>query len=142
VASKKRSRAKAPKVRTGCLTCKIRRVKCDEGKPACKRCIRFRTTCDGYLQPRQETRITEGKRKVQRPIEPKQLGILALCRSLSSKHFSDDGEYYYFQLFCHQTAPQLSSCTQTESQLWSQIVLQASETESCIRHAIIAIGAL
>jgi hypothetical protein len=80
---------------------------------------------------------------VQRPIEPKQLGILALCRSLSSNQFSDDGEYYYFQLFCHQTAPQLSSCTQlTESQLWSQIVLQASETEPCIRHAIIAIGAL
>lgn len=36
VASKKRSRAKAPKVRTGCLTCKIRRVKCDGGSSAQK----------------------------------------------------------------------------------------------------------
>jgi hypothetical protein len=35
-ASKKRSRAKAPKVRTGCLTCKIRRVKCDGGSSAAK----------------------------------------------------------------------------------------------------------
>jgi len=33
VGPKKRSRAKAPKVRTGCLTCKIRRVKCDGGCP-------------------------------------------------------------------------------------------------------------
>jgi hypothetical protein len=37
VASKKRSRAKAPKVRTGCLTCKIRRVKCDGGSSAQKK---------------------------------------------------------------------------------------------------------
>ncbi|PMD47437.1 hypothetical protein L207DRAFT_478524 [Hyaloscypha variabilis F] len=143
VGPKKRSRAKAPKVRTGCLTCKIRRVKCDEGKPACKRCVRFGIACDGYLQTKQEISTIEWKRNVQRIIEPKQSALAVLCRSPSTSQFTDDGEFYYFQLFSSQTAPQLSSCTQwTESQLWSQIVLQASETEPCIRHAVIAIGAL
>ncbi|KAK4126656.1 hypothetical protein N657DRAFT_643442 [Parathielavia appendiculata] len=47
-AAKKRTRASKPKVRTGCITCKIRRVKCDEGKPACLRCTSTGRTCDGY----------------------------------------------------------------------------------------------
>lgn len=31
-----------------CLTCKTRRIKCDERKPACERCIKSRRTCLGY----------------------------------------------------------------------------------------------
>ncbi|KAK3318295.1 hypothetical protein B0H66DRAFT_231283 [Apodospora peruviana] len=45
---KKRTRASKPKVRTGCITCKIRRVKCGEEKPACYRCTSTGRTCDGY----------------------------------------------------------------------------------------------
>jgi hypothetical protein len=30
-----RKRASKPKVRTGCISCKLRHVKCDERKPAC-----------------------------------------------------------------------------------------------------------
>ncbi|KAF2227649.1 hypothetical protein BDZ85DRAFT_292738 [Elsinoe ampelina] len=36
------------KVRTGCRTCKIRKVKCDEVKPHCKRCTSTGRKCDGY----------------------------------------------------------------------------------------------
>lgn len=45
---KKRTRTSKPKVRTGCNTCKIRRVKCDEARPICKRCARADIVCDGY----------------------------------------------------------------------------------------------
>ncbi|KAH6682483.1 hypothetical protein B0J14DRAFT_123428 [Halenospora varia] len=34
-----KARAKRPKVRTGCFTCKVRRVKCDETRPYC--CVAF-----------------------------------------------------------------------------------------------------
>jgi hypothetical protein len=34
----KPQRASKSKVRTGCITCKTRHVKCDKRKPACKRC--------------------------------------------------------------------------------------------------------
>lgn len=51
VASRPKSgRMGKPKTRTGCITCKIRRIKCDEGKPACKRCILTGRKCDGYRQ--------------------------------------------------------------------------------------------
>jgi hypothetical protein len=36
-----RKRAAKPKVRTGCITCKVRRVKCDEMRPECLRCVKF-----------------------------------------------------------------------------------------------------
>ncbi|KAJ6779492.1 hypothetical protein PWT90_00798 [Aphanocladium album] len=44
---KPRSRKWAPKKRTGCLTCRQRRVKCDEGKPSCHRCIIGSRECIG-----------------------------------------------------------------------------------------------
>ncbi|KAJ3490519.1 hypothetical protein NLG97_g5765 [Lecanicillium saksenae] len=38
----------AVKVKTGCLTCRTRRVKCDEAKPACQRCLKSGHKCRGY----------------------------------------------------------------------------------------------
>ncbi|KAF2102987.1 hypothetical protein NA57DRAFT_71968 [Rhizodiscina lignyota] len=40
------------RVRTGCLTCRQRRVKCDEGKPFCERCKAANISCSGYQSPR------------------------------------------------------------------------------------------
>ncbi|PQE28388.1 c6 zinc finger domain protein [Rutstroemia sp. NJR-2017a BBW] len=41
-------RASRPKVKTGCNNCKTRRVKCDETRPQCTKCVRSGRTCDGY----------------------------------------------------------------------------------------------
>ncbi|KAK1991127.1 hypothetical protein LX36DRAFT_675462 [Colletotrichum falcatum] len=55
-----RSQARVPatrnthtKVRTGCNTCKQRRVKCDEARPVCVRCLKLKAPC-GYdrINPR------------------------------------------------------------------------------------------
>lgn len=43
-----RRRACRPKTRTGCYTCKAKHVKCDEDKPACRRCTTSGLTCGGY----------------------------------------------------------------------------------------------
>ncbi|KAL2195646.1 hypothetical protein P885DRAFT_39720 [Corynascus similis CBS 632.67] len=32
----------------GCRTCRARRIKCDEGRPTCKRCEKSRRECGGY----------------------------------------------------------------------------------------------
>jgi hypothetical protein len=32
--------------RTGCWTCRTRKVKCDEGRPVCGQCTRLRHNCD------------------------------------------------------------------------------------------------
>ena len=47
-----RIRKLAPKTRTGCKTCKKRRVKCGEERPICARCLRLNLTCEGYEIPK------------------------------------------------------------------------------------------
>ncbi|OAP61912.1 hypothetical protein AYL99_04115 [Fonsecaea erecta] len=46
-----RQKAFSHKVRTGCMTCRRRRVKCDEAKPACLNCTRGNRHCLGYVPP-------------------------------------------------------------------------------------------
>ncbi|EEU41880.1 uncharacterized protein NECHADRAFT_96887 [Fusarium vanettenii 77-13-4] len=36
----------------GCVTCKERRVKCDEAKPECRSCQRLKLRCGGYNRPK------------------------------------------------------------------------------------------
>lgn len=38
--------------KTGCLTCRTRRVKCDERKPGCQRCETANVECAGYAEKR------------------------------------------------------------------------------------------
>ncbi|WWC64341.1 uncharacterized protein I303_106951 [Kwoniella dejecticola CBS 10117] len=40
--------------RSGCLTCRLRKKKCDEGKPACGACLRLGLDCMGYETKRPE----------------------------------------------------------------------------------------
>ncbi|KAJ5994044.1 hypothetical protein N7451_009768 [Penicillium sp. IBT 35674x] len=45
---KKERKTNITRSRTGCHTCRRRRVKCDEDKPSCKTCVRLGLECDGY----------------------------------------------------------------------------------------------
>ncbi|EXJ78938.1 hypothetical protein A1O3_08438 [Capronia epimyces CBS 606.96] len=36
---------------TGCGLCRKRRVKCDEGRPGCRNCMRLNKPCPGYREP-------------------------------------------------------------------------------------------
>jgi hypothetical protein len=38
------------RTKTGCLTCRKRRVRCGEERPMCKNCIKSRQHCEGYSQ--------------------------------------------------------------------------------------------
>lgn len=51
---------------------------------------------------------------------------------------SSPEEHRAFQYFQEQTAAQL--CCYHSSELWSRIILQAAQTDPCIRHAIIALS--
>ncbi|KAI8630329.1 hypothetical protein F5Y19DRAFT_60123 [Xylariaceae sp. FL1651] len=53
-------RATHIKARTGCLTCKRRRVKCDEAKPSCGRCEKAGYRCAGYETASSVLRGTDG----------------------------------------------------------------------------------
>ena len=38
------------RTKTGCLTCRRRRIKCGEERPVCKNCIKSKRHCEGYAQ--------------------------------------------------------------------------------------------
>ncbi|KAL2848716.1 hypothetical protein BJX68DRAFT_238565 [Aspergillus pseudodeflectus] len=48
--------------RTGCITCRIRRVKCDEERPHCRRCQSTGRKCDGYLSPQQKQQQQQARK--------------------------------------------------------------------------------
>lgn len=47
-AEEEKAKPKKTKSRTGCVTCKRRRLKCDEAKPYCQNCIKRGIVCGGY----------------------------------------------------------------------------------------------
>jgi hypothetical protein len=121
----------------------LRRVKCDEARPGCLRCIKFGLVCDGYPDPAKSTK------KLSRPVPEKIMPFLPggnfpttspACRSPQQSIFKNEQEYRYFKVFSNETAYQLSGYL--GANLWQRLVLQACERSSSIRHVVIAIGAL
>jgi hypothetical protein len=47
-----------------CLTCKARRIKCDESYPACSKCVKARRVCLAYDIPRKSICQSEGKNQI------------------------------------------------------------------------------
>ncbi|OQE17917.1 hypothetical protein PENSTE_c019G08371 [Penicillium steckii] len=61
---------KQTKSRNGCITCKAKRLKCDETKPSCHQCERRKVTCGGYKKdfkwrPFEETNLAVGRPTVK-----------------------------------------------------------------------------
>lgn len=118
----RRTRESTSKVRTGCSTCKARRVKCDEAKPICRRCAVGGRNCmynaTNAIPPRRNV-IT-----IYLPPTQSQPTLFANDRGLD---------------FFHQNlASKLDG--QFDSKFWSRLVLQLSHSESSIRHAVLAIS--
>ncbi|OAL44879.1 hypothetical protein IQ07DRAFT_225331 [Pyrenochaeta sp. DS3sAY3a] len=44
----RRKRKRTATSRNGCLRCKTRRIRCDEGRPVCGNCLRLKINCPGY----------------------------------------------------------------------------------------------
>ncbi|ESZ95239.1 hypothetical protein SBOR_4351 [Sclerotinia borealis F-4128] len=130
--------------RTGCITCKVRRVKCDEGKPGCQRCKKFGRLCDGYErksaspQPRARPKKASPRMETNQP-SPTTLAPKPLPPS-SSIAFNDEQEALYFQIFQCETINILADGR--DSPLWHRIIRQACLEESSIFHCAIAIAAL
>ena len=121
----------APKTRTGCLTCKIRRVKCDEAKPNCKRCTSTGRKCDGYIDCQDSTKT------ISKPGQQQQLSITV---SLSINANFDALEQRTFDFFRHRTTPCMSGYF--NDTVWDRIVLQISHSQPAVRYAVNALGAL
>lgn len=140
---KMRKRACTSKVRTGCITCKERRVKCDEVKPICLRCTRAGQICKGYMpllsEPRPRKPEPATRRLLPRQTPSKSSGLaITVGRALPFIRL-DGSDVLYFDFFRSEAVKELSGYL--PSTFWSRIVLCESLTDPCIRHAILALGA-
>ncbi|KAH8594641.1 hypothetical protein B0O99DRAFT_171561 [Bisporella sp. PMI_857] len=110
----KGARRFAPKVKTGCITCRIRRIKCDETHPECQKCFSTGRKCDGYERPV----LSRSMSMALGDVEGNRL--FHLFRTLTSCQFSGDFEYRF----------------------WNRLVLQACEVNHSLRSAAIALASL
>ncbi|KAK9770187.1 hypothetical protein SCAR479_13152 [Seiridium cardinale] len=100
---------------------RVRKVKCDETKPACVRCTSTGRKCDGY-----PTELKPGLTWYR----PNHL-FLSIDRSTEGRAL---------QFFCETAGPYLSG--PLDSYFWTHLVLQASNFEPTVRHSLVAISSL
>jgi len=105
------------KVKTGCKTCRIRKIKCDEGKPSCQKCVTTGRACDGYEAP---FRFFTASQPDNTQTISQDVDFLNRC-------FSTKTVFDGVNIDCNEEAKQ---------------VLQASLTEPSIRYAVAALRAL
>ncbi|KAE9368247.1 hypothetical protein N431DRAFT_414539 [Stipitochalara longipes BDJ] len=158
----KKPRASKPKVKSGCHTCKARRVKCDETKPNCLRCSNFGRKCAGYASkedtPPKETIPTTKRRLLSKaaaaehtpePSPSLDARFALLSSNLSATHFNasippgitfeDEAELQYLYHFRDVTSIELAGGFSPT--MWNTVILQACDSPE-IRRLTIATAAM
>ncbi|KAF5654402.1 CHS-3 chitin synthase 3 [Fusarium sp. NRRL 25303] len=109
---------------------RIRRVKCDEKKPACHRCTSTGRKCDGYalMQKINPPDVAHGRMLLPRvsTIDPHALLPVEERRALG----------YFHSVI----SPRLSSAR--DGYFWTHLVMQLSESEAVVKHTILSISSL
>ncbi|KAJ5774725.1 hypothetical protein N7457_009621 [Penicillium paradoxum] len=118
-----RGRIGAMKSRSGCTTCKIRKVKCGEEKPSCLRCTSTGRKCD----------YESGA--ISTPSPPQ-----SLIPTLSSSPNSARRERRAFEYYFQHAAQYLSGGMNID--FWTSVVPQICRTEPAVWDAIITISTL
>ncbi|KAL2831445.1 hypothetical protein BDW59DRAFT_169709 [Aspergillus cavernicola] len=122
-----------PKVRTGCLTCKQRRIKCDEAKPDCGNCSRTGRHCEYPVTLRAPEAASQ--EVVQ---APRRLPIRVYNLPFKVPGSQADRQLLHF--YCVEAAGSLSSFS--DPTLWTSLILQRSHHQPVIRHALVTLAAL
>ncbi|KAK3942534.1 hypothetical protein QBC46DRAFT_309163 [Diplogelasinospora grovesii] len=123
------------KVKTGCRTCKIRKVKCDEGRPACRRCIATGRVCDGY-----GIWGGGGNSYAQRQHSSPTFRGSSIVTQSPALQAAGKREKNYFEWFKRKTVPKLQGSF--ASNFWNTLLLQASQNEPAVLHTIIALSSI
>ncbi|KAK6376138.1 hypothetical protein LTS17_007389 [Exophiala oligosperma] len=161
---KSRTKKWAPKTFNGCLTCKRRRIKCDEGKPSCQRCLKSNIECGGYAPPKirlfepagSSSSSSAGPSSIApsplpgiptRSPPPKNPQLHSYLNSYPHPQelalvpsFGTEEEYRSFQFFLERTANLVSVYSQPY--LWTVVLPQATWHQPAIKHSIIALANL
>ncbi|KAJ5675730.1 hypothetical protein N7462_008627 [Penicillium macrosclerotiorum] len=108
----------------------FRRVKCDESRPACRRCVSTGRVCDGYG-------IWGGGGTPYGP--PQANRALSIYRTPVPAGSLTHEEQAYFDWFMEKTTKKFAGLF--NSDFWETLVFQASAQEPAVRHAVVALSA-
>ncbi|KAH8433436.1 Zn(II)2Cys6 transcription factor domain-containing protein [Aspergillus melleus] len=117
------------KTRTGCTTCKTRKIKCDETQPHCQRCQNAGWKCPGYGRPPPGV-VGRGRSR----------SILSTPARLSDLNGRTWRERRSFEYYFNHSGRAIAGPLDTR--FWHGIVLQLSRSEPVVWDAVIAISAL
>ena len=118
----------------------IRRIKCDETKPACHRCTSTGRTCDGYEFPREQTSQPDTS-ALSLPRKPSVTwSQLFLPTSISASFPGDTQERRIFHRFQVCTVPAFAGGSETG--FWESLLLKVGQQEPVVRNGIVALGTL
>lgn len=117
--------------RNGCITCKIRHIKCDEERPACLKCTKTGRKCDGYseLPPRRARKDPRDLHVFRRVTPGSNPIILPGTRQ----------ERDFLHMFATETCHSLTGYF--HSDIWIYYIPQLCHTQPVIRHAVAAVSA-
>ncbi|KAE9375780.1 hypothetical protein N431DRAFT_207276 [Stipitochalara longipes BDJ] len=127
------------KSRFGCLSCKKRRIKCDEAKPACKRCIDSGVACSGYFSAPAADAQPQLTKTKKLPLIPRVAERLTATCPPSQLAGSSDDDKRSFKFFCSETGPMLSGYF--DADFWNHFLLQFSHHSPAIWHSVLALSA-
>ncbi|CEI68087.1 hypothetical protein FVEN_g7645 [Fusarium venenatum] len=126
----KRNSVGGRKVKTGCATCRIRKIKCDEAKPFCQKCVKTGRTCDGYesvFRPFSSPPASSSNRIDVRKTSPESAGDSIPLDPITLNRYLSTKTIFGVDINCNQEAEQ---------------VLQQSLNDASIRHALLSLQAL
>jgi hypothetical protein len=132
----KRTRVSRPKTKSGCRTCKLRHVKCDELRPVCRRCLSTGRHCDGYGIWGGGGNSYGSKEKLESR-QSKQLETCSISEVSSSTSQQEKGAFDFFK---HRSSVKLPGVF--DSGFWETLVLQSSYSEPAVLHALMSLGAI
>ncbi|OJJ95943.1 hypothetical protein ASPACDRAFT_47300 [Aspergillus aculeatus ATCC 16872] len=126
----KKRRFGGKRSKTGCRTCRIRRIKCDETPEECRNCTSTGRLCDGYEAYRLPVAAKRGKNL-----------SFSLTTSVNThiRWVVTSDQRRCFSFFCDRTIT--DALGYYDSQLWEQFVFQMANIEPAVCHAAVALGA-
>ena len=130
------TKRKHHKTRAGCVTCKKRRVKCDETKPECRRCQAYGTTCEGYDPPRTWVFDPPGDHEDV----PSYRNSLALLRPTQHSPDNRPKEARAVQYFTEVTSSVLAAFNSASLELWKEVMPQVGQTVKPLRDLMISLA--
>lgn len=118
-------RKSTPRTRTGCQTCRTRKIRCDETSPACQNCVRSGWTCPGYsdTQTASEAAATTSN-----------IAIYRLPNTVPGSQ-QDRKALHYFSV---SAAADIGGYFSAD--FWSRSILLRCQHDAPVRHAVAALS--